>query len=73
MQIRHAMTMTSRRNILRVRSMPLLYFYDKLFASLQGAFPLPESWDAEKTAEVLIYDFSAARGDDTSRLASAIL
>lgn len=41
---------------------------DKLFASLQGAFPLTEAWDAEKAAEMLIYDFSATRGDDATRL-----
>lgn len=41
---------------------------DKLFTSLQGAFPLPATWDAEKLAETLLYDFSAACRDTTTRL-----
>ena len=41
---------------------------DKLFAQLQGAFPLPSGFDLEKHAGRLLYDFSTAGVDTTTRV-----
>lgn len=43
---------------------------DTLFASLQGAFPLPDAFNAEKDAERKIYDFSVIVRDSSTRLVS---
>ncbi|EKM52417.1 uncharacterized protein PHACADRAFT_211670 [Phanerochaete carnosa HHB-10118-sp] len=39
---------------------------DKLFADLQGAFPLFRTWDTEGFPEPMVYNFSTVNGDGTT-------